>query len=72
MMTIYYLIAPKRKISIDQKTHHKMLTQIWKKKRFVTGDIEPKYINSNIDDIVQSTHFTQVYNGWLKGLINKS
>jgi hypothetical protein len=72
MMAIYYLIAPKRKIAIDQKTHHKMLTQIWKKKRFSTGDEEPKYINSNIDHIVQSTHFTQVYNGWMRGLTDKS
>jgi len=65
MMLAYYFMAPKRKIPIDQRSHHKMLTQIWKKQHFKDGDPAPIYRNTQIGDDAQSTHFTQVYNGWL-------
>lgn len=66
MMMAFYSIAPKRKIPIDQQTHHKMLTQIWQKKRFSAGDSAPIYRNTRVGDSIRSTHFTQVYNGWLR------
>jgi len=72
MMVFYYALAPKRKIPIDQKTHHKMLTQIWRKRRFSEFDAAPKYINSRIGDDIQSSHFTQVYNGWLRRFIDRT
>jgi 2-polyprenyl-3-methyl-5-hydroxy-6-metoxy-1,4-benzoquinol methylase len=71
MMLLYYLFSPKSSIAIDQKTHHKMLTQIWQKKQFNMGDASPIIKDSNISKDIQSTHFTQVYNGWLKNLKNR-
>lgn len=68
MMLVYYLFAPKSSIAVDQSTHHKMLTQIWQKKHFVIGDPSPIVKDSIISKNIQSTHFTQVYNGWLKDL----
>jgi 2-polyprenyl-3-methyl-5-hydroxy-6-metoxy-1,4-benzoquinol methylase len=67
MMLAYYLVAPKRKIPIDQSTRHKFITQIWRKEYFRQLPVSTmKYRSYTAGSQNQSPHFGFVYNGYLK------
>ncbi|MBI5330956.1 MAG: class I SAM-dependent methyltransferase [Betaproteobacteria bacterium] len=66
MTLAYYALARKSRIPIDQKLHHKMLTQIWKKTEAAQNVQEKPYINYHAGESTKSTHFEYTYNGYLK------
>ncbi len=72
MVLIYYLLAKKNKITIDQSLKHKFLTQLWKQDDFKTTLFKsPKMMNfDNRVNEHQSPDFYQKYNGFLKKKIN--
>jgi 2-polyprenyl-3-methyl-5-hydroxy-6-metoxy-1,4-benzoquinol methylase len=66
MVLAYYWVARKSRIPIDQKLHHKMLTQIWQKADSGQKDMNMRYGNYVADDGNESTHFEFTYNGYLR------
>jgi len=68
MVLIYYSLAKKNKIPIDQSLKHKFLTQLWKfsekKENFTNSPDIINFDNSSTDH--QSPDFYQKYNGFLK------
>lgn len=67
MVLIYYFLAKKSKIPIDQSLKHKFLTQLWKfsykKENFLSSPDIINFDNSSINH--QSPDFYQKYNGFL-------
>lgn len=66
MVLIYYLLAPKSRIAIDQTLQHKMLCQIWRKTDFFQNNQESSYLNYQSGTYNRSIHFEYIYNGYLK------
>jgi len=66
MVLIYYTLARKSRIPIDQRLHHKMLTQIWQKTESSINKYDKPYLNYMAGIENQSTHFSFRYNGYLK------
>lgn len=66
MVLFYYLIGRRSRVTIDQRLHHKMLTQIWKKTDFREEVATLPYRNFDADAITGSTHFAHRYNGYLR------
>jgi len=66
MVLLYYLFARKGRVSIDQGLHHKMLTQIWKKTDLAENVQEQSYRNFEAGPINKSTHFSFMYNGYIR------
>lgn len=68
MVLFYYFFASKSRIAIDQRLHHKMLTQIWEKTDFTENIQKQPYSNYTAGATNQSTHFSFKYNGYLNKL----
>lgn len=66
MVLFYYLFAPRGRVAIDQRLHHKMLTQIWKKTDLAENVQEQPYRNYDAGSANQSTHFSYRYNGYIR------
>lgn len=66
MMGLYYLFARKSRIPVDQGLHHKMLTQIWRYKKPQEQDAEVLPVNYRAGVDSRSTHFSFVYDGYLR------
>lgn len=66
MMGAYYMLARKSRVPIDQRLHHKMLTQIWRSKNSQGEDGEVFTANYRAGVDSRSTHFSFVYDGYLK------
>lgn len=73
MMLIYYVLAPKRKIPTNQSMDHKMLISIWTNTTDTVSEMPSFHINIKAGETIEnlpahSTHFSYVYNGFLKEL----
>ena len=66
MMLAYYLLAPKRRLTIDQSLQHKMVTQVWEKTGVAADRRAGAYTNYEIGTGNQSMHFELEYNGYLR------
>lgn len=66
MMGAYYMLARKSRVPIDQRLHHKMLTQIWRHKnsKDEDGEVFQASYRAGVDS--KSTHFSFVYDGFLR------
>lgn len=65
MVLLYYLFARKSRAAVDQRLHHKMLTQIWQRTDFSREVAPQPYRNYNAGPDSRSTHFSYKYNGYL-------
>jgi len=72
MMLLYYSLARKGKIPIDQSTDHKMVTYIWKNQMKEEMSLPIKFDFISGEDVLgvpaHTTHFTHAYNGFLKNI----
>lgn len=65
MVLAYYFFARTSRVTIDQRLHHKMLTQIWKNTDFREKPPQQPYRNYVAGHANQSTHFGYKYNGYI-------
>ena len=66
LVMAYSLFSRKGRVPIDQRLHHKMLTQIWRKTELHENVQHKPYRNYDADMVEQSTHFAYKYKDYLK------
>ncbi len=65
MVLFYSFFTRKSRVAIDQRLHHKMLTQIWQRTESTENVQARPYRNYYAGTENQSTHFGFKYNGYL-------
>jgi 2-polyprenyl-3-methyl-5-hydroxy-6-metoxy-1,4-benzoquinol methylase len=66
MVIFYKLLTLNKRIPIDLRLNHKMLTQVWKKTDLLENIQHQPYRNYDADAVKQSTHFAYKYIDYLK------
>ncbi len=65
MVLGYYLLSKLSCVAVDQRLHHKMLTQIWRKTEAFENTQDRPYVNYQQGSKNKSKTFGYIYNGYL-------
>lgn len=66
LLLAYYLAAPKKRVAIDTRLRHSMLTQVWQHSDEPVKVQSKRYVNYEIGPRNGSIHFGMPYNNYLR------